>query len=115
MRSLLTHLNYNRKNFTFFSSGIRINEKNIIFGDKKVKKSDFYKKKKVIQIDDVDVHKILVSKKEPYGTNKSTKYFIGYNDDDVIKPLYIKLLQMDMLNDLIVVKQCLSRLLAISY
>ena len=48
MRSLLTHLNYNRKNFTFFSSGIRINEKNIIFGDKKVKKSDFYKMKKVI-------------------------------------------------------------------
>ena len=71
--------------------------------------------KKVIQIDDVDVHKILVSKKEPYGTNKSTKYFIGYNDDDVIRPLYIKLLQMDMLNDLIVVKQCLPRLLIISY
>ena len=115
MRSLLTHLNYYRKNFTFFSPGIRINEKYIIFGDKKVKKSDFYKKKKVIQIDDVDFHKILVSKKEPYGTNKSTKYFIGYNDDDVIRPLYIKLLQMDMLNDLIVVKQCLPRLLIISY
>ena len=30
-------------------------------------------------------------KKEPYGTNKSIKYFIGYNDDDVIRPLYIKL------------------------
>ena len=48
MRSLLTHLNYYRKKFTFFSPGIRINEKYIIFGDKKVKKSDFYKKKKVI-------------------------------------------------------------------
>ena len=37
---------------------------------------------------------ILVSKKEPYGTKNSSKYFIGYNDDDVIKPLYMKLPQM---------------------
>ena len=40
----------------------------------------------------------MVSKKEPYGTNKSIKYFIGYNDDDddndVIRPICIKLLQM---------------------
>ena len=34
------------------------------------------------------LQKILVSRKEPYGTNKSIKYFIGYNDDDdVIRPL----------------------------
>ena len=37
------------------------------------KKSDFYKNKKVIKIDDIDVNKILVSNKEPYGTNKSIK------------------------------------------
>ena len=37
---------------------------------------------------------MLVSKKEPYGTNKSIKYFTGYNgDDDVIRPLCIKLPQ----------------------
>ena len=34
----------------------------------KVKKNDFYKNKKVSRIDDNDVDKILVSKKEPYGT-----------------------------------------------
>ena len=34
--------------------------------------------------------KLLVSKKEPYGTNKSIKYFIGYNVDNVIRPLCIK-------------------------
>ena len=66
---------------------------NIIFDKKKVKKSDFYKNKKVIKIDDIDVNKILVSKKETYGTNKPIKYFNGYNDD-VIRSLCIKLLQM---------------------
>ena len=35
---------------------------------KKVKKSDFYKNKKVTKIDDIDVNEILVSKEEPYGT-----------------------------------------------
>ena len=37
------------------------------FGDKKVKKSDFYKNKKVIKIKKIDVNKILLSKEEPYG------------------------------------------------
>ena len=40
---------------------------------KKEKKSDFYKNKKVFQIDDVDVNKILVSKKEPYRTKNALK------------------------------------------
>ena len=59
--------------------------RNINFDDKKNQKSEFYKNKKVFQIDDVDVNKILVSKKEPYGTNNALKYFIGYNDNDVIR------------------------------
>ena len=37
---------------------------------------------------------MLVSEKEAYGTNKSIKYFNGYNVDDVIRPLCIKLPQM---------------------
>ena len=41
------------------------------FDKKKKKKSDFYKNKKVFQIDDVDVNKILVSKKEPYDTKNA--------------------------------------------
>ena len=47
-----------------------------------------------MKIHDLDVNKILVSKKESYGTKNSLKYFIGYNDDDVIRPLCIKVLQM---------------------
>ena len=52
------------------------------------------KNKKVFQIDDINVDKILVSKKEPYGTKKALKYFIGYNDNDVIRPLCLRLPQM---------------------
>ena len=33
-------------------------------------------------------------KKEPYGTKNSVKYFIGYNDNDVITPLCVRLPQM---------------------
>ena len=65
-----------------------------ILETKKNKKSDFYKNKKVTKVDDSDVNKILVSKEEPYGTKNSFKYFIGYSDNDVIRPLYIKLPQM---------------------
>ena len=44
----------------------------------------FIKTKKINRIDDIDVNKILVSKKEPYGNKNSRKYFIGYNDNDVL-------------------------------
>ena len=45
-------------------------------------------------MNDIDINKILVSKKESYGTKNSLKYFIGYNDGDVIRPLCIILPQM---------------------
>ena len=72
-----------------------MNGKNINFDNKNIKKSDFYNKnKKIFNIDDIDVNKILVSKKEQYGKYNSFKYFIGYNDNDVIRPLYLRLSQM---------------------
>ena len=71
-----------------------MSRKNIHFDDKKIRKSEFYKNKKVFQIDEIDVNKILVSKKESYGTKNALKYFIGYNDDDVIRPLCVRLSQM---------------------
>ena len=71
-----------------------MNGKSINFEDNKISKSTFYKNKKLFNIHDLDANKILVSKKESYGTKNSFKYFIGYNDDDVIRPLYIKLPKM---------------------
>ena len=49
-----------------------------------------WKNKKIFNINDIDVNKIWVSRKEPYGTNNALKYFIGYNDNDAIRPLYSK-------------------------
>ena len=72
-----------------------MNRKNINFDNKNIKKSDFYNKnKKIFNIDDIDVNKILVSKKEPYGKNNSLIYFIEYNDHDVIRALSLRLSQM---------------------
>ena len=51
--------------------------------NKRIKISDFYKKRK-----------ITVSKKEQYSKNNSFKYFIGYNDNDIIGTLFVKRPQM---------------------
>ena len=48
----------------------------------------------MFNIDDIDVNKILFSKKEPYGKKNTFKYFTGYNDNDVIRPLCLRLSQM---------------------
>ena len=40
------------------------------------------------------MNNILVSKKESHGNKNSLKYFIGYNDNDIIRPLYVRLPQM---------------------
>ena len=56
-----------------------MNGKTINFDNKKIKKVTFTKKqnKKIFDIDDIGINKILVSKKEPYGQNNSHIY-----DDD---------------------------------
>ena len=95
MSSFLRHPKYYNKNFTSFLPSIRTSEKNIKFDDKKISKKKSYKNKKIFDnTDKTDVDKILITKNESYGTNKSFKYLIGYNDDDKIKPLCIKLPQM---------------------
>ena len=66
----------------------------INFDDKKINKSNFYKNKKLFNLNEIDANKILVSKKGSYGTKNSLKYFIAYNDDDIIRPLYITLPQI---------------------
>ena len=68
--------------------------KNINFDKKKIRNSTFYKNKKINNIEDIDVDNILFSKKEAYDTKNSFKCFIGYDDNDIIRPLCIKLPQM---------------------
>ena len=67
-----------------------MNKKIIKLNDKKINKNEFYlKDKKIFNIDDINANKILVSKKEQYGKYNSSKYFIGYNDNGIIRPLYL--------------------------
>ena len=67
----------------------------VIFDDKKIKKSFFYRSRKPFNASDIDVNKILISIEVVYGTKNSLKYFIGYiGEDDVIRPLLLKLPQM---------------------
>ena len=63
----------------------------MILMTKKSKKvtSAITKTKKIMNIDDTDVNKILVSKKEQHGKYKSFTYFVGHNN--VIRPLYLEL------------------------
>ena len=73
---MCTHIYY-KKNFFFSLLYIRINE---------YQKSDIYNKnKKIFNIGDIDVNIIL----EQYGKYNSFKYFTEYNDNDVIRPLYL--------------------------
>ena len=82
------HQNYYKKciYIHFFASSIRLSRKNINFDNEKIKKCNFYKNKKLFTIYDIDVNRILISKKEPLNSKKGKKcsflYFIGFNDDD---------------------------------
>ena len=66
----------------------------IKFGDKEVDKKKIYSSKKAILLDSVDLSKIVVSSR--WKLNDTTyKYFCGYLNNDVIKPLCGILPQMD--------------------
>ena len=66
----------------------------IKFGDKEVDKKKFYPFKEAILLDSVDLTKIVVSSR--WKLNDTTyKYFCGYLNNDVIKPLCIILPQMN--------------------
>ena len=67
----------------------------IIFDDRKIKKNIFYRSRKLFDVSDIDVNRIVISKEVVYGTKNSLKYFIGYFDEDnVIRALLLKLPQM---------------------
>ena len=84
-----------KKNYFFSSQSMKMSGNSINFDNNKIKKSDFYNKnKKIFDTNDIDVNKILVSEKEKYGKYNLFKYYIGYNDNDVIKPLYLEVSQM---------------------
>ena len=63
-----------KKFLLFFFTVYKNERKEHKFWQQKYQKSDFYNKnKKIFNIDDIDVNKILVSKKEQYGKYNSFK------------------------------------------
>ena len=66
----------------------------IKFGDKEVDKKTFYSSKEAILLDSVDLSKTVVSSR--WKLNDITyKYFCGYLNNDVIKPLCVILPEMN--------------------
>ena len=63
------------------------------FGDTETEKYKFQYQENLISIDDVDIEKIWISNKI-YFRKKGFKYFIGYKDNENVKPLYIILPKM---------------------
>ena len=74
--SLDTQIIVNYFYIYFFSSSTRTSGKKIVFDDKKINKSNFYKNKKQFSIYDIPVDKILISKKEPYGKKTHLNTFL---------------------------------------
>ena len=59
----------------------------------KVNKNKFHASKQAIDLNLVDINKIVISDKFKH-RDKSFKYFLGYKDDNMIRPLCIILSQM---------------------
>ena len=69
-------------------------EKTLKFNNIKVNKKEFQRAKKAIDLDLVDTGKIVVSDRFKH-SEEGSKYFIGYQEDEIVKPLCIILPQMN--------------------
>ena len=70
-----------------------MSEQKITFGDKTISKKDFYSSMQAISLDSVDKSKIIASDKWKIN-DTSTNFFIGYLNEDIIRPLCIILPQI---------------------
>ena len=64
---------------------IKKSEKTSKFGDAKVNKKEFHASKEPIALYLLDINQIITSDKRK-GSNKGSKNFIGYEDNDIIRP-----------------------------
>ena len=70
-----------------------MSEKTLIFNYIRVNKKEFHKSKQPIDLDLVTVDQIVVSDKFRH-SDEDFKYFISYQEDEIVKPLCIILPQM---------------------
>ena len=69
-----------------------MNEKALKFNNIKVNKKEFHKSKQAIDLDSVTVDKIVASDKFRL-SEEGYKYYTGYKEDEIIRPLCIILPQ----------------------
>ena len=75
----------------------KMTEEFLKFRDVEIQKKKFHFYKKMINIDEVDIEKTLISDEFAYGKTKDTnaKHLVGYkNGKTKIRPLYMKLPQI---------------------
>ena len=70
-----------------------MSEKTLKFDSVRVNKKEFHKSKQPVDLDLVTVDQIVVSDKFKH-SDDGFKYFIGYQEDEIVKPLCIILPQM---------------------
>ena len=71
-----------------------MSEKTLKFNNIKINKKEFHKSKQAIDLDSVDTDKIVVSDRFKH-SEEGFKYFIGYQENERVKPLCIILPQMN--------------------
>ena len=70
-----------------------MSEKTLKFDNIRVKKKEFHKSKQSIDLMSINVDQIVISDKFKH-SSKGFKYFIGYQEGEIVKPLCIMLTQM---------------------
>ena len=71
-----------------------MSEKTLKFNNIKINKKEFRKSKQAVDLDSLITDKIVVSDKFKHSED-GYKYFIGYQEDEIIRPLCIILRQMN--------------------
>ena len=77
------------KFITIYKTGKEI----IMFGNIEVEKQKFHQSKRPIWINNMDISKIVVPNRVPFG-KKDFKYFVGYEEDKKVRFLWIMLQKM---------------------
>ena len=65
-----------------------MSEKTLILDNIRVNKKEFHKSKQSVDLMSVNVDQIVVSDKFKH-IDEGFTYFIGYQEDEIVKPLYV--------------------------
>ena len=86
-------IQYKKEALHFFLLNIRMSERTLKFNKTRLNKKEFHKSKQSIDLKSVNVDQIVVPDKFKH-IDEGFKYFIGYQEDEIVKRLCIILPQM---------------------